>query len=982
MATIQNIPTKDEKKTLDPIGGRTLETGTGQAIATGQGAEGQGLGPMAQLRPPTKKLGDETGVGEITPKQDAIVGPTEDFTTEEPLLDSDGNPLRTLDPYNPDDTLTPTPANGDPPPALDEGKVDWNILNKAIKHVNRVHELGPGGAAEEVAWKMLPTSVQNHIQVIKENNPALSTFTGFALQLAKDLVTSTGDVLTSDIPSELMGQFGGASEIPEEAINPATGAVDWTHESMQQPKPFMPKTLDAVTKRIPYLNITMAEMITGGVTQMWLEKLAKNAIYPKRIQIGISAVGTALSVAAAERLASIYQDIPVEEMAARSVEAILNEFVGISAIGAASLRINKKQLERAMDTARHTPEQIKNRNLISRWFKKRIGKLSRQEQYRGGPTAAEDVDPDYSTTLLNLTNWLSGNAGAYRIVEKRKKEQVKELFRVAKDMIADVGRVTTPEEFGLLIADGPRGKMQWAAGIYEVWINEYLEKAGKIKVKIKPIADALQKYETQVAINDGDAARSMALTIRESLGMPADAARAQQKHLDTRVKGDFYAADEVTVENLMTLIQSLKTYTRHRQYSPAVKAAEEAVRVTTKQMKNATDLVDPELARTFSNANRLYYEASDKWNRGILGELVQTAYKKVVETSGKGKGMATVHKPNYPENVFKGMFKKGITGVREIMEDMKWHLVPVEKSKTHPTGIALVRDPSEFNLTLFKNAYWRHLYEQGLGAVDQTYSFRKLNSGAWSAAAFGKTHLTPKASYLPGMEENAAITREILGPKHTKLMEFLIDRSRDIEARPIGSLLETASQFQNASTVKQIFKGLGLAAPASVGILGSMLTLSPTMFVGGVSMTLGGLIMYNMPRLIATIIYTPGGEALLRRSFKVGWRTRQGAAMLNRMFGLANVVDLGIREKLNDPSYTDNAVELHNREISEAQQQRPQDAGLGAQITRKGDIYNRVRASIRETGTVSPELEAEARSIGLDPFLGLVQTSEGLMEID
>ena len=63
MATIQNIPTKDEKKILDPIGGRTLETGTGQAIATGQGAEGQGLGPMAQLRPPTKKLGDETGVG-------------------------------------------------------------------------------------------------------------------------------------------------------------------------------------------------------------------------------------------------------------------------------------------------------------------------------------------------------------------------------------------------------------------------------------------------------------------------------------------------------------------------------------------------------------------------------------------------------------------------------------------------------------------------------------------------------------------------------------------------------------------------------------------------------------------------------------------------------------------------------------------------------------------------------------------------------
>ena len=147
-------------------------------------------------------------------------------------------------------------------------------------------------------------------------------------------------------------------------------------------------------------------------------------------------------------------------------------------------------------------------------------------------------------------------------------------------------------------------------------------------------------------------------------------------------------------------------------------------------------------------------------------------------------------------------------------------------------------------------------------------------------------------------------------------------------------------------------------------------------------MTLGGLILYNMPRLIAKIIYTPGGEALLRKSFKIGWRTRQGAAMLNRMFGLANAVDLGIRKKLDDPSYTDNAVDLHNQSFVQEQQERPQDAGLGAQVNRKGDIVNRIGVSVRETGSIPPALAAEARSLGIDPFAGLVQTSEGFKEID
>ena len=702
---------------------------------------------------------------------------------------------------------------------------------------------------------------------------------------------------------------------------------------------------------------SLGTMFTGAAAELgvhrWLTSPGmRMPSTPGRKAIGFALTGLAYTIA--DQIAAIDANLPPEELRSRALFAFSEEVLGQKVIGGVVKRAGKglqgwrnsidanwnssdslaSYVKRLNDDATASLEGQEALNTADFYLPlSKPGKVTRQKIPIGGALPGAAIDPLDATfidkTIQRTERWLvHTDFGNEMFLKKRRAihRTVERMWEDYSDFL--FGEVTeSPEEVGRLLSVLLREKMQAQTVIYKKYEEFILNSTQGAQVKVKGIWDLVNELSSAVQVDKGLHGETLNTQVRATL-LPPNI--LEEFNLGKRPQGVAYATDAIPIKNAMILVKTLKKFQRNNKGKPSAVVAGKMIAVSERVLKEAFDLVDNSSRRTLDNEfksqqsfmplhrvydemNTVYRNAKKKYSTPLMKKVIQKAHN-----GSRGTSL------NDSASIFKETINSDIGEWRQMMDAM--------------SGKEFVQERALYG-KMFMDAIYEHgLKGQQIGA--DIPGFKMADPKKMLEAMYGTGILSEAGRPLmvgKGMTGYNAreVTERIMGKDASNVMEKMFKLGEaDLNH---WRMINTKSKEAGGGLIKR--KTLGQAGLTAVAakLVGADFAemgfgdMGPwtTGFVATSS-----VLLLHAPRLVSKLYFSPGGQALLRRSMKVGIRSELSLGLINKMIALGDRIDEQIRIATKDPQYVDDAVEIQRRiDIKKLQQN---DAGLSAEIKERG----------------------------------------------
>jgi hypothetical protein len=705
---------------------------------------------------------------------------------------------------------------------------------------------------------------------------------------------------------------------------------------------------DLITDPKLGLERSLGAIATGVGAEIYMNRLLatpglKMAKTPqqKALIMGVSAMAYGM----ADHLAAVDAGVPAEELRLRFVVSMLEEITGQKFSHRATKFANKKlagfrdrhfmqegfypqdTVTSIMAESAATPENVKILNDIDRLLPiGPKGKYSKQRVPLGSPTpgALTPEDAGWITKVgAALESFLAGTKVGREAIQAKRKDVHFMTMTLMDEFAGKVYETLRPAEVGRLIAIMPKKLLKVSTAPYGKMraMLDSLTAGGEVHVK--DIWNTTNELFSGVSVDKGPAGETFIAQVRASLLDPEIFAKYQAGDVPfERAKGAIYDTDTMPASKALDLIETLKRYIRqHPKDSKGVLHAKKTLDVTEAALKSAYDRIDSEtkglgrpmgLWEMYKTMNKLYADAKGTYN---------SAFLKKIMAMGLTDSRADLPKA-----------KKIFDATLDSVDIEEW------------SSFMDMLDMPDFKKqrAMYTRLYTDSLFAKSLqGAVDPELGFRKLDPSKMLETMLGTGIDSPIERGIIDLKGakgyGKEISERILGKDGLKLFTDLSNIAKKDIAH-WEQLINTPGFQQGRTFNFSKVKG-ALGGTATLAVAGGAFFAHQPILVAGGAMALSTFLLLNAPKVISRIWSSPGGQALIRRSAKVGWRSEVAGGLINKMAGLGEIISKDIRKVTGQSDYTDDTLVQVQRD--ELAQSRLSTAGISeSMFARRGELEN------------------------------------------